>query len=154
MTVTGTTMTKATKSTSTREQKLAVLVPYVWLAAFFLVPFLIVFKISLSQTVIASPPYSPVLDLAAGWQGVRDFITGLSLESYATLFSDTLYLLSYLKSLEIAFLSTAMLLVVGLPVAYGLARSPRGFQPILVMLVVLPFWTAFLIRIYAWVNIL
>ncbi len=135
-------------------ERVTVLIPYLWLAVFFLVPFLIVFKISLSQTVIASPPYSPVLDLSAGWQGAKDFIAGLSVESYATLFSDALYLLSYLKSLEIAFLSTAMLLVLGLPVAYGLARSPRAWQPILVILVVLPFWTAFLIRIYAWVNIL
>lgn len=135
-------------------ERLAVLVPYLWLLLFFLVPFLIVFKISLSQTVIAQPPYSPVFELAAGWQGVQDFVAALSLESYATLVSDTLYLSSYLKSLQVALVSTAMLLVVGLPVAYGLARAPRGLQPILVMLVVLPFWTAFLIRIYAWINIL
>ena len=134
--------------------RVTVLIPFLWLLAFFLAPFLIVFKISLSETVIAQPPYSPVLDLSAGWQGLRDFVAGLSSESYETLFSDTLYLSSYLKSLQVALLSTAMLLVVGLPIAYGLARSPRAFQPILVMLVVLPFWTAFLIRIYAWVNIL
>jgi putrescine transport system permease protein len=142
------------KTTKPWGERVTVLVPYLWLAVFFLAPFLIVFKISLSQTVIASPPYSPVLDLAAGWSGLGEFLAGLSFESYKTLFSDTLYLLSYLKSLEIACLSTAMLLVAGLPVAYGLARSPRALQPILVMLVVLPFWTAFLIRIYAWVNIL
>ncbi len=135
-------------------ERLVVLVPYLWLLLFFLVPFLIVFKISLSQTVIAQPPYSPVFDLAAGWQGVQDFVAALSLESYATLVSDALYLSSYLKSLQVALVSTAMLLVIGLPVAYGLARAPRGLQPILVMLVVLPFWTAFLIRIYAWINIL
>src|SRR3954470_16036679 len=99
------------KTTKPWAERVTVLVPYLWLAVFFLVPFLIVFKISLSQTVIASPPYSPVFDLAAGWQGAKDFVTGLSFESYATLFSDALYLLSYLKSLEIAFLSTAMLLV-------------------------------------------
>ena len=105
---------------------LMVLVPYLWLAVFFLVPFLIVFKISLSQTVIAQPPYSPVLDLAAGWPGLRDFVAGLSFDSYATLFSDALYLSSYLKSLQVALVSTAILLVIGLPIAYGLARSPRA----------------------------
>ena len=134
--------------------RVTVLIPFLWLLVFFLAPFLIVFKISLSETVIAQPPYNPVLDLSAGWQDLQDFVAGLSSESYETLFSDTLYLSSYLKSLQVALLSTAMLLVIGLPIAYGLARSPRAFQPILVMLVVLPFWTAFLIRIYAWVNIL
>ncbi len=134
--------------------RLVVLVPALWLAAFFLVPFLIVLKISLSQTAIAQPPYLPVLDLAAGWQGFREFIAGLSLESYAMLASDSLYLASYLRSLEIAALSTMMLLLVGYPIAYGIARAPRRAQTVLVMLIVLPFLTAFLIRIYAWINIL
>jgi len=134
--------------------RVTVLIPYLWLAAFFLVPFLIVFKISLSETVIAQPPYSPVLDLSAGLQGLQDFVAGLSFESYVTLFSDALYISSYLKSLWVALVSTAILLVIGLPIAYGLARSPRAYQPVLVVLIVLPFWTAFLIRIYAWVNIL
>ena len=130
------------------------LVPALWLVALFLVPFLIVLKISLSQTAIAQPPYVPVLDLAAGWQGLRDFIAGLSLDSYAMLLSDNLYLESYLRSLETALLSTLMLLLIGYPIAYGIARAPHRAQTVLVMAVVLPFLTAFLIRIYAWVNIL
>jgi putrescine transport system permease protein len=134
--------------------RFVIAIPYLWLAVFFLVPFLIVFKISLSQTAIAQPPYTPVFDLSAGWDGLRVFVEALSFESYATLFSDSLYVSSYFKSLEIAFVSTALLLAFGIPVAYGIARSPRALQPILVMLVVLPFWTAFLIRIYAWINIL
>ncbi len=128
--------------------------PYLWLLLFFLAPFLIVLKISLSQTVLALPPYKPVLDLAAGWQGVTQFIAGLSLDTYQLIGSDPLYLFSYLKSLEIAAVSTAILLVIGYPIAYGIARSRRGLQPILVMLVILPFWTSFLIRVYAWINIL
>ena len=128
--------------------------PYVWLLLFFLAPFLIVLKISLSQTVLALPPYKPVLNLAAGWQGVTQFIAGLSLDTYQLIGSDPLYLFSYLKSLEIAAVSTAILLVIGYPIAYGIARSRRGLQPILVMLVILPFWTSFLIRVYAWINIL
>lgn len=134
--------------------RLVVLIPYLWLLVFFLAPFVIVFKISLSQTVLALPPYAPVLDLAAGWQGVKDFAAQLSLDSYALLGSDPLYLLSYLKSLEVAAVSTLILLAIGYPIAYGIARCPRRLQPLLVMLVVLPFWTSFLIRVYAWINIL
>jgi len=134
--------------------RLVVLIPYVWLIAFFLVPFVIVAKISLSQTAMALPPYTPVLDLAAGWDGIKQFASQLSLDSYALLGSDELYLRSYLKSLEVAGVSTALLLAIGYPMAYGIARSPRGLQPLLVMLVVLPFWTSFLIRVYAWINIL
>ena len=122
--------------------------------AFFLLPFLIVLKISLSQTAIAQPPYTPVLDFAAGWNGLIAFFTGLSFDNYVLLGSDPLYLLSYVKSLEIAAISTLILLAVGFPIAYGIARTPRRWQAILVVLTVLPFWTSLLIRIYAWMNIL
>ncbi|HMF22591.1 MAG TPA: ABC transporter permease subunit [Pseudolabrys sp.] len=132
----------------------AVLVPYLWLAIFFLAPFVIVFKISLSQTAIAQPPYLPVIDLSAGWAGLKDFARQLSLDTYGLIGTDPLYLMSYLKSLEVAAISTALLLVLGYPIAYGMARAPRAWQPILVMAVVLPFWTSFLIRVYAWINIL
>jgi putrescine transport system permease protein len=134
--------------------KFVVLAPYLWLLAFFLVPFLIVLKISLSQTAIAQPPYVPVLDLAAGWQGIKDFVSGLSLENYATLASDDLYLFSYLRSLTVAAVATVILVLCGFPIAYAMARAPRRWRPILLMLVVLPFWTSFLIRVYAWINIL
>ena len=132
----------------------AILVPYLWLLALFLLPFLIVLKISFSQTVIAQPPYTPLLDLSAGWEGLKNFFAALSLENYATLFSDSLYAWSYLKSLQVAAISTAILLLIAYPVAYALARAPRRWQGLLVLLVVLPFWTSFLIRVYAWVNIL
>jgi putrescine transport system permease protein len=136
------------------EQRAIVLAPYLWLVTFFLAPFLIVLKISLSQTALAQPPYLPVLDLAAGWAGFKDFAAGFSLDAYALISSDPLYLLSYLKSLQIAAVSTAILLIIGYPIAYGIARASRGWQPLLVMAVVLPFWTSFLIRVYAWINIL
>ncbi len=129
-------------------------VPYLWLLAFFLAPFAMVLKISLSQTAMALPPYTPVLDLSAGWQGLRDFVSQLSLETYALIVSDPIYLSSYLKSLQVAAVSTVMLLLIGYPLAYGIARSPRRWRPLLVMLVILPFWTSFLIRVYAWINIL
>jgi putrescine transport system permease protein len=129
-------------------------IPYAWLIVFLLVPFLIVLRISLSQTELAQPPYSPVLDLAAGWQGVKDFFGALSFANFKLLFGDWLYVSSYLRSVTFAAVSTLILLAIGIPIAYGMARSPRRLQPILVMAVILPFWTAFLIRIYAWINIL
>jgi putrescine transport system permease protein len=135
-------------------RQLVVRMPYLWLLAFFLVPFLIVLKISLSQTAIAQPPYTPVLDLAAGWHGLGAFFAGLSLDNYVLLGSDPLYLLSYLKSVEIAAFATLLLLVVGYPMAYAIARTPRRWQAVLILLTVLPFWTSLLIRIYAWMNIL
>jgi putrescine transport system permease protein len=95
-----------------------------------------------------------VFDSAAGWEGLKAFVAGLSFENYAFIASDWLYLSSYLKSLEVAACSTALLLLIGFPLAYGIARAPRRWQPALFVLVVLPFWTSFLIRIYAWVNIL
>ena len=116
------------------------LAPYLWLAVFFLAPFIIVLKISLSQTALAQPPYLPALDLAAGWAGLKQFFAALSLDTYALLASDSLYLLSYLKSLEVAAISTAILLIIGYPIAYGIARCPRRLQPLLVMFVVLPLY--------------
>jgi putrescine transport system permease protein len=134
--------------------RLVVLIPYLWLLLFFLVPFLIALKISLSHTAIAQPPYTPVLDPAEGWKGLEEFLAALSFENYVFLGTDWLYLASYLKSLEVAAGSTLLLLLIGFPLAYGMARAPRRWQPALFVLVVLPFWTSFLIRIYAWVNIL
>jgi putrescine transport system permease protein len=134
--------------------RVVVLLPYIWLALFFLAPFAIVFKISLSQAALAQPPYLPLFDLAAGWAGLKDFIAQLSADSFRLLASDTIYLLSYLKSLEIAAVSTAILILIGYPLAHGIARAPRAWQPLLVIAVILPFWTSFLIRVYAWINIL
>jgi putrescine transport system permease protein len=131
-----------------------ILMPYAWLVLFFLIPFLIVLKISLSATAIAQPPYTPVFDPAAGLAGLKEFLAGLSLDNYVQLIADNLYGSSYLRSLEIAALSTGILLVLGYLVAYGMARAPRRWQALLLVLVILPFWTSFLIRIYAWVNIL
>ena len=134
--------------------RVVVLVPYLWLALFFLAPFVIVLKISLSQAALAQPPYLPVLDLGTGWAGLKEFFVQLSADSFRLLASDAIYLLSYFKSLEVAAVSTAILILIGYPVAYGITRTPRAWQPFLVMAVILPFWTSFLIRIYAWINIL
>src|SRR6202049_632400 len=135
-------------------EKLVVRIPYAWLLVFFLVPFLIVLRISLSQPTLAQPPYTPLFDLLAGWHGITAFFGALSLDNYALIGSDPLYLLSFVKSVEIAAFSTLFLLGIGYPIAYGITRTPRHVQAMLMILVMLPFWTAFLIRIYAWMNIL
>ena len=147
-------MTTSRQPKLTWREAVVVLVPYIWLLALFLIPFVVVLRISLSQTALAQPPYAPVFDLAAGWDGVRDFLGNLGADNYLLIASDTLYLRSFLKSLQVAGLSTLLLLLIGFPMAYGMARSARRIQPLLVMLVILPFWTSFLIRIYAWINIL
>src|SRR5579872_3462151 len=105
----------ATKPKVPLAQKLVVALPYTWLILFFLVPFLIVLKISFSESAIAQPPYTPLLDFAAGWRGIAQFVVGLSFDNYRLLGSDPLYLLSYLKSLEIAAFATLMLLAIGYP---------------------------------------
>ncbi|WP_282061341.1 ABC transporter permease subunit [Roseobacter litoralis] len=124
-------------------------IPYAWLVALFLVPFGIVFKISLSDIALAIPPYTPTLK-----DGFGAFIAGLDFENFAFLASDDLYWKAYLSSMQIAVLSTFMTLCVGYPIAYGMARAPEEWRPTLMMLVILPFWTSFLIRVYAWMGIL
>lgn len=129
-------------------------VPYMWLLALFLVPFLIVFKISLSDTALAIPPYTPTLDFAAGWEGFKSFLSELDFENFVFLTEDDLYWKAYLSSLKIAVTSTILTLLVGYPIAYGMARAPQEWRATLLMLVILPFWTSFLIRVYSWMGIL
>ncbi|WP_153770762.1 ABC transporter permease subunit [Labrenzia sp. CE80] len=129
-------------------------VPFLWLAIFFLAPFFIVFKISLSEVTVAIPPYLPTFDLAQGWARFVEALSGFSFENYLWLAEDDLYWKSYLSSAQIALVSTFITLVVGYPIAYGMARSPKEWRPTLLMLVILPFWTSFLIRVYAWIGIL
>jgi putrescine transport system permease protein len=131
-----------------------ILVPYLWLLALFLVPFLIVFKISLSDIALAIPPYTPTLDLSEGWQGIRDFVSRLDFENFVFLTTDDLYWRAYLSSVQIALIATVLTLLVGYPIAYGMASAPDHWRPTLMMLVILPFLTSFLIRVYSWMGIL
>jgi putrescine transport system permease protein len=124
--------------------------PYLWLLALFLVPFVIVFKISLSDAAIARPPYLPQFD----WSDVAGFLAELDFENFLFLTTDDLYWRAYLSSLWIALTSTALTLLIGYPIAYAMARAPAEWRPTLLMLVILPFWTSFLIRVYAWMGIL
>ena len=144
----------STRRTFTRPGRIAAIAPYLWLALFFLVPFGFVLKISLSQTAIAQPPYLPVFDPTRGWEAIKPALAALSLDNFRLLISDNLYALSYLRSLFVAAVSTSILLLIGYPIAYGMARLPRRWQAVAMMLVIVPFWTSFLIRIYAWINIL
>jgi putrescine transport system permease protein len=138
----------------TRPARSAAIAPYLWMLLLFLVPFGFVLKISLSQTAIAQPPYLPVFDPTQGIDAIKAAFAALSPDNFELLISDDLYILSYLRSLVVAAVSTSILLLIGYPIAYGMARLPRRWQAIAMMLVIVPFWTSFLIRIYAWINIL
>jgi putrescine transport system permease protein len=130
-------------------------VPFTWLVVLFLIPFFIVLKVSLSTGIIAMPPYAPVFDfLADGISGTIDKVKTFSLANYQFLLEDPLYINSYISSLRIAAISTILLLLIGYPIAYSMARAPKDIRPMLLMMVILPFWTSFLIRVYAWIGIL
>jgi len=129
-------------------------VPFFWLLALFLVPFVIVLKISLSDIALSIPPYTPQLDLTDGWAGIKAFLSQLDLENYIFLTQDQLYWKAYVSSLKIALISTVLTLLVGYPIAYGMAQAPDEWRATLLLLVILPFWTSFLIRVYSWMGIL
>jgi putrescine transport system permease protein len=125
-------------------------VPFLWLLLFFLIPFAIVLKISFSDARIAMPPYEPLLH----WVDHQVLQVKLNLGNYAFLVEDPLYWKSYLNSIKIAGISTLLCLLLGYPMAYGIARSSPSTRNILLLLVILPFWTSFLLRVYAWIGIL
>jgi len=129
---------------------LAVAPPYLWLLVFFLVPFLLVLKISFSSPEFSQPPYSAVFDWS---EGLLPSFEG-SLGNYRFLTTDNLYVLAYLNSIKVAVVSTLLCLLIGYPMAYGIARAPGALRNLLLMAVILPFWTSFLIRVYAWIGIL
>lgn len=129
---------------------LVVAVPYLWLLLFFLVPFIIVFKISFSEVRIAMPPYAPFIQ----WAGERAIEIKLNLANYAFLFTDALYISSYLYSIKVAAVSALWCLAIGYPMAYAIARSTPTWRNVFLLLVILPFWTSFLLRVYAWIGLL
>ncbi len=135
-------------------ERLVLGAPWVWLAIFFLIPFLIVVKISLSQAALAQPPYAPAFDLADGWEATVAKLGELSFAAYAGLADDWLYAQAYLSSLRMALISTAFTLAIAYPMAYAMARAPEHLRPALLVLAIAPFWTSFLIRVYAWITIL
>ena len=128
--------------------------PYLWLLVLFLVPFVIVLRIALSDVDLAIPPYTPRWSPGDGWAAFWDMVGGWDFENFAWLRDDPLYLNAYLSSLRIAGISTVLTLLVAYPIAWAMARASSGWRPVLMMLVILPFWTSFLIRVYAWRAIL
>ena len=132
--------------------RIVIAVPFLWLLVFFLAPFLIVLKISFSETQIAMPPYQPLLE----WAGERlsDLRLNVNPGNFLYLFEDSLYLLAFVNSLQVAAVSTMAALLIGYPLAYAIARADARWRGILLMLVILPFWTSFLLRVYAWIGIL
>jgi putrescine transport system permease protein len=128
---------------------LVIAVPVVWLLVFFLIPFLVVAKISVSEAAIARPPYLPIWE----WDGLR-LIVNLNFENFAYLWQDPLYVRAYFFSIRVAFVSAVLALLIGYPMAYYIARSPEPRRTFLLMMVVLPFWTSFLLRVYAWQGFL
>lgn len=131
-------------------QRLVIGVPMVWLFLFFLVPFLIVFKISFSEVRIAMPPYAPL------WEWIEQGIgtIRLNFNNYLFLLTDDLYFSAYLYSVKVAAISTFFCLLIGYPMAYAIARSSPSTRNLYLMLIILPFWTSFLLRVYAWIGLL
>ena len=124
--------------------------PYLWLVVFFLIPFVIVLKISFSTKILGRPPYEPLIGTGddGSWQ------LNLHPENFTYLFSDLQYVVAYLSSVRNAAVTAFACLLIGYPMAYCIARASPQWRPALLMLVVMPFWTSFLIRVYAWVGIL
>ena len=132
-------------------QRLVIGLPYLWLLVFFLIPFLIVFKISFAEfSPLGRPPYEPVFQ----WLDEGALQIKLLIGSYVYLFNEPLYVSSWLYSLKVAGFSTILCLLLGYPMAYAIARSPPTYRNVFLMLVILPFWTSFLLRVYAWIGLL
>jgi len=130
-------------------------IPYFWLLLFFLIPFLIVLKIAFAQQLNDSPPYSALFELIDGGRSQGWILDAkLYLRGFISLFTEDLYWQAYVNSVKISFISTICCLLVGYPIAYAIARSTTTWRNILLMMVILPFWTSFLLRVYAWIGIL
>ena len=125
-------------------------IPFSWLLVFFLVPFLIVLKISVAESLIASPPFSSLFEILDN----STVTMRLAFENYSYLWEDPLYIKSYLNSIRISTISTALCLLIGYQIAYGIVRSTSTTRFVLLMLIILPFWSSFLLRVYAWMGLL
>jgi putrescine transport system permease protein len=135
-------------------QRLVLGAPYLWIGLFFLAPMALIAKISLSRPAQARPPYEPVFSFSDGFGGLIQKLGSLTFEAYQSFGEDRLYLDSYLNSLAIAGVSTLLMLVLAYPFALAMARAPARIRPLLIGLAVAPFWTSFLIRVYAWIALL
>jgi putrescine transport system permease protein len=125
-------------------------IPYLWLGLFFLLPFVIVLQISVAEPALAQPPYTAL------WEWIDEGLLRIeiNLRNFMMVAEDDIYLSALLNSLQVAFICTLVCLLLGYPMAYAIATAPERWRIILLMLIVLPFWTSFLIRVYAWIGIL
>lgn len=133
-----------------RWRSIILFVPYAWLLVFFLLPFFIVAKISLAEIVIASPPFSNMIE----WTDEGVMNIRLVFDNFIYILTDDLYYRTYLNSLKISIISTIVCLLIGYPMAYGIVRSGPVAKRLLLFAVILPFWTSFLLRVYAWMGLL
>ncbi|MBT8434714.1 MAG: ABC transporter permease subunit [Gammaproteobacteria bacterium] len=129
---------------------LILFIPFAWLLVFFLAPFFLVLKISVAETIIASPPFTPMIE----WVDEGIMHVRVVVDNYAYLWEDDLYVNTYLNSVQISVVSTILCLLLGYPIAYAIVRSSHTTKHILLMLIILPFWTSFLLRVYAWLGLL
>jgi len=127
-------------------RRVTVAIPYLWLLIFFLLPFAIILKISLADPVIAQPPFTPSFDAQGG--------LSITVDNFLFLLTDKLYAITYMKSVVMALAATVLCLLLGFPMAYGIARSAPSVRSLLLLLIVLPFWISFLLRVYAWMGLL
>lgn len=127
-------------------RRLFVAIPYLWLFVFFLLPFAIILKISLADPIVAQPPFTPTFDARGA--------LSVTLDNFLFLLTDKLYALTYLKSVLLAGAATVLCLILGFPMAYGIARAQPAARSLLLLLIVLPFWISFLLRVYAWMGLL
>ncbi len=138
--------TVATTGETKTWRRVTVAIPYLWLFVFFLLPFAIILKISLADPVIAQPPFTPTFDEQGG--------LSITFDNFLFLLTDKLYAITYLKSVLLALAATVLCLLLGFPMAYGIARSSPSVRSLLLLLIVLPFWISFLLRVYAWMGLL
>lgn len=127
-------------------QRVAVAMPYIWLLVFFLTPFAIILKISLADPALAQPPYTPTIDSQGD--------INITFDNFAFLLTDKLYALTYLRSLLLAGSATLFALLLGFPMAYGISRASSTARSLLLLLIILPFWISFLLRVYAWMGLM
>lgn len=127
-------------------RRVAIVTPYLWLLVFFLAPFAIILKISLADPVIAQPPFTPTFDKQGG--------LSVSVDNFRFLLTDKLYAITYLRSVLMAGATTVFCLSLGFAMAYGIARSKPSTRNLLLLLIVLPFWISFLLRVYAWMGLM
>jgi len=143
-------LAKITNGLQSRWQSIVAGVPFFWLLLFFLAPFFIVLKISFAESLIASPPFSSLLHWGEGlWPSLS-----ITTDNYAYMWEDDLYLRTYINSLKIASISTLLCLLIGYPIAYAITRAEGTTRYVLLFLIILPFWTSFLLRVYAWMGLL